>query len=299
MSTVTFSKILPATNGNQEHGIIELPSHVSIKPKEANGYTKSNGHTTAVQSVVNVLEHKNEAVGDFGWGHWTVQDVLIPANAGRGLVKKYHQRRTLYQYFSLSLSGLWAFYNLENTSYRAAALSSLFPGAGFTAVATLATTAAFLATLVLIPVTIFVWFAMGGIAFPIGLLAIFCYTGIFWLMSNARSLNAAGYSKAQERNKYLVQAVEEQLANATPAPAPGSRELSLDTLRHVQHMLDRGLSPHDDFSFHDVIYQFQTGAVRYQLYGVVDVLSLYQCHYAPGFNGYLSKASQNCIEKSL
>ncbi|PNP86631.1 hypothetical protein FNYG_00021 [Fusarium nygamai] len=89
--------------------------------------------------------------------------------------------------------------------------------------------------------------------------------------------------KAQERNKYLVQAVEEQLANATPAPAPGSRELSLDTLRHVQHMIERGLSPHDDFSFHDVIDQFQTGAVRYQLYGVVDVLSLYQCHYAPGY----------------
>ncbi|EWG52157.1 hypothetical protein FVEG_10965 [Fusarium verticillioides 7600] len=322
MSTVTLSKILPATNGNHEHEVTELPSHVSIKPKEANGFSKSNGHTTAVQAMANVVEHKTEAVGDFGWGHWTVQDVLIPANAGRGLVKKYHQRRTLYQYFALSLSGLWAFYNLENTSYRAAALSFLFPGAGFTAVATLTSTAAFLATLVLIPVTIFVWFAMGGIAFPIGLWvgssfaagylatdslfepsailwAIFCHTGIFWLMSNARSLNAAGYSKAQERNKYLVQAVEEQLANATLAPAPGSRELSLDTLRHVQHMLERGLSPQDDFSFHDVIDQFQTGAVRYQLYGVVDVLSLYQCHYAPGFHGYLSKASQNCIEKSL
>jgi len=48
-----------------------------------------------------------------------------------------------------------------------------------------------------------------------------------------------------------------------------------------------------------VIDQFQTGAVRYQLYGVVDVLSLYQCHYAPGFHGYLSRASKNCIEKSL
>ncbi|KAF5543685.1 linalool dehydratase-isomerase precursor [Fusarium phyllophilum] len=302
MSTVTLSKILPATNGSHEHGVTELPSHVAIKPKEANGFTKSNGHTTAVQSVAHVVDHKTEAVGDFGWGHWTVQDVLIPANAGRGLVRKYHQRRTLYQYFALSLSGFWAFYNLENTSYRAAALSFLFPGADFTAVATLASTAAFLATLVLIPVTIFVWFAMGGIAFPIGLWvgssfsagylatdslfepsaifwAIFCYTGIFWLMGNARSLNAAGYSKAQERNKYLVQAVEEQLANATPASAPGSRELSLDTLRHVQHMLERGLSPHDDFSFHDVIDQFQTGAVRYQLYGVVDMVT-----------GYLSSA---------
>lgn len=238
------------------------------------------------------------------------------------MVKKYHQRRTLYQYTALSLSGLWAFYNLKNTAYRATALGFLFPGAGFTAVATVSSAAAFLLTLVLIPVTIFVWFAMGGIAFPIvlwlgssiaaGYMAtdslfepsalcwvVLCYSGIFWLMSNARSLNAAGYTKAQERNKYLVGAVEEQLANASPAPEPGSRELSFETLRHVQHMLERGLSPSDDFSYHDVIDQFQTGSVRYQLYGVVDVLSLYQCHYAPGFHGYLSKASQNCIEKSL
>ncbi|WAO91622.1 Ldi domain-containing protein [Fusarium falciforme] len=282
-----------------------------------------NGHITLQsESQTEKAFRQDEPVGDFGWGPWTIQDVLIPTNAGRGLVKKYHQRRTLYQYGALSLTGLWAFKNLSNTAYRAAALGFLFPGAGFTAVATFTSAAAFLLTVALIPVTIFIWFAMGGIFFPIALWvgssiaagymatdtlfepsallwAAFCYTDIFWLMSNARSLNAAGYSKAQERNKYLVQAVQEQMENATPAPAPGSRELSLETLRHVQHMLERGLSPRDDFSFHDVIDQFQTGAVRYQLYGVVDVLSLYQCHYAPGFHGYLSKASQNCIEKSL
>lgn len=222
----------------------------------------------------------------------------------------------------MSGGGLWAFYNLESTTYRAAALGFLFPGAGFTAVATLPALLAFLLTLVLTPVTVFAWFAMGGIFFPIALWvtssvgagvmardtlfewsaclwAVFCYGGIFWLMSNARSLNAAGYAKAQERNKYLVDAVREQQVHATPTPAPGSREVSLETLRHVQHMLERGLSSRDDFSYHDVIDQFQTGAVRYQLYGVVDVLSLYQCHYVPNFHGYLSEASQNCIEKSL
>ncbi|KAL6410795.1 hypothetical protein AUP68_07227 [Ilyonectria robusta] len=319
MSTITLSKIIPATNGLHDGHVSELPSHDPQKIKEANK-NAMNGHTTVQNEPKPKVQ--NEPVGDFSWGPWTVQDVLIPPHAGRGLVKKYHQRRTLYQYAAISLSGLWAFYNLDNTAYRAAALGSLFPGAGLTAVASLTSMAAFLLTLVLIPVTIFIWFAMGGIFFPIALWvgssitagylasdtlfessaalwAIFCYSGIFWLMSNARSLNAAGYSKAQERNKYLVEAVQEQLADATPAPAPGSRELSLETLRHVQHMLERGLSARDDFSYHDVIDQFQTGAVRYQLYGVVDVLSLYQCHYAPGFHGYLSRASQNCIEKSL
>ncbi|KAH7137447.1 hypothetical protein B0J13DRAFT_625220 [Dactylonectria estremocensis] len=59
------------------------------------------------------------------------------------------------------------------------------------------------------------------------------------------------------------------------------------------HTLERGLSARDDFSYHDVIDQFKTGSVRYLLYDVVDVLSMYPCHCAPGF------ASQNCIEKSL
>lgn len=249
-------------------------------------------------------------------------DVLIPPSAGRGMIKRYHQQRTFYQYLVMSLFGLWAFYNLPNPSHRAAALGLLFPGAGFTAVATLPAVAAFFLTLLLVPVSIFVWFAMGGIVFPISvwvgssilsgymagptlfqkpalLWTLFCYGAIFHLTRNAKSLNAAGYSKAQERNKYLVQAVKEQQANAVPAPPADSRELPLETLRHVQYMLERGLSPKDDFSFHDVIDQFQTAAVRYQLYGVVDVLSLYQCHYAPGFHGYLSRASQNCIEKSL
>ena len=238
------------------------------------------------------------------------------------MTKKYYQRRTLYLYAALSIGGYSVFRNFSNPSVRVSALGLLFPGAGLAAVGTLKSFAAFLVTLVLIPVTVFVWFAMGGIFFPIvnylgsavlaGFLAdgepfekagilwlSFCWLSIAYLMSNARSLNAAGYTKAQERNKYLVQAVTEQRANAVPAPAPADRELDLGTLRHIQHMLERGLSAKDDFSFHDVIDQFQTGAVRYQLYGVVDVLSLYQCHYAPGFHGYLSKASKNCIEKSL
>ncbi|KAI1872775.1 uncharacterized protein JN550_003649 [Neoarthrinium moseri] len=308
--SLTLTKAIPAANGVHHDDSLALDK-VQVNEPRMNGFSTSG-----------ISKYQNEAVGDFGWGPWTIQDVLIPPNAGRGLIKKYHQRRTLYQYLGLSLAGLWVFHNVSNTSYRAAALGLLFPGAGFTAVATIPSILAFLATVVLIPVTVFIWFAMGGIFFPLALWfgssvaasfmagdklfdqapifwAMFCYGGALWLMSNARSLNAAGYSKAQERNKYLVKAVQEQQATAVPAPIPGSRELSLETLRHVQHVLERGLSARDDFSYHDVIDQFQTGAVRYQLYGVVDVLSLYQCHYVPGFHGYLSKASQNCIEKSL
>lgn len=239
------------------------------------------------------------------------------------MVKKYHQRRTLYQYTAMSIFGLWMFHNSSNPAYQAAALGLLFPGAGFTAIPSLASYAAFLVTMILIPVSLFVWFMMGGIVFPFtlwfgtalgaGYLAIdnpvldkagsvwalLCFASLTWVMNYASSLNAAGYTKAQERNKYLISAVVEQMAEAVPAPAPGSREVGLETLRHIQWILERGLSPRDDYSHHDIIDQFRESAIRYQLYSVVDALSIYQCHYAPGFHGYLSKASQNCIEKSL
>lgn len=239
------------------------------------------------------------------------------------MVKKYHQRRTLYQYTAMSIFGLWVFNNVSTPAYRAAALCLLFPGAGFTAVLSLTSYAAFLITIVLVPVSLSVWFMMGGIVFPFALWigsaaaagylaadqpilekagpvwAVLCFASVAWVMNYASRLNAAGFTKAQERNKYLISAVAEQMADAVPAPAPGSREVDLETLRHVQWTLERGLSAKDDFSYHDIIEQFQPSAIRYQLNSVVDALSIYQCHYTPGFHGYLSKASQNCIEKGL
>lgn len=65
----------------------------------------------------------------------------------------------------------------------------------------------------------------------------------------------------QARNKWLPSEVKSMQEAAVPAPAPGSRELDEKTLRFVQHMVERGLTKHDDFSYHDVIDQFQTGAI--------------------------------------
>ncbi|KAL6244192.1 hypothetical protein RBB50_009062 [Rhinocladiella similis] len=73
----------------------------------------------------------------------------------------------------------------------------------------------------------------------------------------------------QQRNKWLLSHVKTIQEGAVPAPPPGSREVDIKTLRFLQHMMERGLTGHDDLSYHDVIDQFQTGAVRYQLYGVV------------------------------
>lgn len=95
-----------------------------------------------------------------------------------------------------------------------------------------------------------------------------------------------------------MQAVQDSQA-AGKAPEPGSRELDLKTLRFMQWFLELGLTAKDDFSYHDIIDQFQTSAIRYQLYESLSDLAMYQFVFAPNFHGYLSQAMRNCIEKSL
>lgn len=63
--------------------------------------------------------------------------------------------------------------------------------------------------------------------------------------------------------------------------------MDLETLGDNQWILERGLSPKDEFSYHEIIDQFRESVIRSQLYGAVDALSPYQCHYVPGLQGHL------------
>lgn len=179
----------------------------------------------------------------------------------------------------------------------------------------------FLLSTALIPVVLFAWFGCGGITFPIvlwtgtDLLAALlakdsvleaagplwvavCVSGITYLAWKTKEANETGRGKREKRNAYLVDAVRQNQRNAVVAE-PGSREVDERTLRFLQWHLELGLSPKDDYSYHDVIDQFQTASIRYQLYEAVSDLGLYQSVYAPNFHGYLSQAQRNIIEKSL
>lgn len=297
--------------------------------------TQPIGHFTDIseQQVQQAPGHKfeNQQVEQFkfekqphqkGWEQFDIKSVLIPPSVGTGTTKRYYQRRTMFQYTALYVFGIWCWYNVQNTAIRAATLGLLFPGAGFIAVGTIPSILLFALTIIGIPITLFTWFAMGGVLFPLllwfgsaalaGLLArerLFEFAGptwgvatiglITWAMWKTAGINARGRSTQQQRNKWLPRKVQQMQDSAVAAPGPGSRELDLKTLRFVQHMVERGLTKNDDLTYHDVIDQFQTGAVRYQLYGVVDSIALYLTHYAPGFHGYAAEACRNCIEKSL
>ncbi|KAF2109643.1 hypothetical protein BDV96DRAFT_231304 [Lophiotrema nucula] len=255
-------------------------------------------------------------VGEFQW-----KDVLIPENVGRGTVKWYYQRRSLAQYALMAGLGLYTFYSSASPSLRAAALGLLFPGAGLVAVCTIPSLLAFVISTAAIPVCLFAWFGAGGIAFPIflwaatsGLAALLardslleisaplwtaiCAIGIVYVTNQTTTANQQASEKRKARNDYLIRSVQQSQSDAR-VPEPGTRELSERNMRFVQWELDVGLAGKDDFSHHDIIDQFQTSAIRYQLYGTQNDLGLYQYIYAPNFHGYLSRAQRNCIEKSL
>lgn len=217
--------------------------------------------------------------------------------------------------------GLYTFYTTESPKLRAAGLGLLFPGAGLVSVGTIPAILAFIVSSAAIPVVLFAWFGAGGVAFPIflwasttilaGVLArdslfelaapvwtAICVVFIAYITHQTRTANSQAAEKRHMRNEYLIDSVQKSQASAT-VPAPGTRELSERDLRFLQWELDTGLAGPDDWSHHDIIDQFQTAAIRYQLYGCQNDLGVYQYVYAPNFHGYLSKAQRNCIEKSL
>ena len=217
--------------------------------------------------------------------------------------------------------GLYSFQTAESPSVRAGSLGLLFPGAGLIAVSTIPAIFAFIVSTALIPLVMFAWFGAGGVAFPIilwvgtsalaaflgrdslldiagPLWAVACVVGVAWLTYQTQAANAEARQKRQKRNEYLVEAVQENQAAGRKHP-PGSREVDLRTLRFMQWFIELGLTRKDDFSYHDVIDQFQTSAIRYQLYEAVSDLGVYQYIYAPNFRGCVSQAMRNCIEKSL
>lgn len=74
MLLLKLSKILPATNGvHEDHRASELPSH---PPSKANGFRPQGvqkfNEPISLKSDIKAAQ-QDESVGDFGWGHWTVQ----------------------------------------------------------------------------------------------------------------------------------------------------------------------------------------------------------------------------------
>ena len=77
-------------------------------------------------------------------------------------------------------------------------------------------------------------------------------------------------------NAYPPLAERQVLERASPRATPGTRELTAEDLAHLRFALDRGLQPAESLEGFDVIEQFQTSSVRYQINNLLWALQIAQ-----------------------
>jgi hypothetical protein len=111
----------------------------------------------------------------------------------------------------------------------------------------------------------------------------------------------AALVRRERRNAHLEEVAERVRRDpATPRRLPEPKvepELTPDELALARFGLDRALQPVDQWSGFDKIEQFQSSAVRYQVTTLGHALSTLQYARMPAFQGYLSQAQRNLIDK--
>jgi Linalool dehydratase/isomerase len=118
-----------------------------------------------------------------------------------------------------------------------------------------------------------------------------------WAYAKTQAISKREMVNRDVRNAYLPEAERAVVERAQPEPVPGTRELTPEQLAHLRYVLDRGLQEVENLGGFDVIEQFQTSAIRYQINNLLWALQVAQCHYTPNFHGYLSQAQCNLIDK--
>jgi hypothetical protein len=237
-------------------------------------------------------------------------------------VTSRYQRRTQLQYALLVTAGLVGFYTSHNARLRVAALSCFFPGAGFLAVGGISGAIGLIISLAFVPLCLFAWFGAGGLAFVLanwivpGLVAtsiagraiwepagpvviLISMTTVLVLVIGGQRRHARALQLRDERNAILE---KDEAAPKTRTEKRHTqstkRELSVEDLRLFQHYVQVAHQADDDWSNYTRIDQFQTAALRYQIYGLQWLLAYVQKYYMPNFNGYVKTGQENLIERS-
>lgn len=204
---------------------------------------------------------------------------------------------------------------------QAAGLGLWFPGAGFIAVGgwaialvpvalavfALSLLAWFGAGMVLAPLVAWLGAAAvaalmaGEAAWPPAAFVVPGLTVVFFGYTAWRSRQRVTADRARlaMRQTFLPQALTGAAVRAAPVPTPGSRELSTEDLAALRYAFDRALQPVGEFGGYNIIDQFQTASLRYQINTLGYTLGLLQCHYTPSFQGYLAQAQRNLTETYL
>ncbi|EFX00340.1 hypothetical protein CMQ_7342 [Grosmannia clavigera kw1407] len=139
-----------------------------------------------------------------------------------------------------------------------------------------------------------IWPKAGVVAAAL-LLVLFLYAN-----RTAAASRRHGIEQRTARNAMIESSLGDIDARFTAASSRGGgRELDLATLRHLQHSFDMALQPPSDWSWFTRIDQFQTSALRYQVYEIMYALGTYQGIYTPNAHAYVSEAFRRIIARSL
>jgi hypothetical protein len=246
-------------------------------------------------------------------------ELPITADYGSGVVSRRLLKRAAIIYSLVLLAGLAPSLMNSPPGWQAFGLGIVLPGGGLLAVGGWGY-AWFVLTLVLMLVACAAWLLMANVLAPlivwlgsaalaarlatapaapivVAVVPLLAIGFIAWVALRYRRIATRELINRARRNAYLPRAERELLDRAVTSPAVGTRELSLHDLGHLRYALDRGLQPVQSLQGFDVIEQFQTSAVRYQIDYLLWALQMAQCHYTPSFHGYLSQAQRNLIDK--
>ncbi|MGW9264489.1 linalool dehydratase/isomerase domain-containing protein [Gordonia terrae] len=246
----------------------------------------------------------------------------ILAGTDTGPVTKRHKRSAAAFYLTLFVVGVVAA-ALGSPTIAALGTGLLAPGLGFLAVGGWYLLAIPL-TLLLFALALVAWFGSGMAIAPVLVwagaagLAAWAAGSEVWMpgvwaapvlvlifvltvavLTKRRKSDAV--ARRTQREEFLPAVIGEVRNRAASADfeRAESREASRDLLGHVQNTLDIALSPNDDFSRFDMIDQFQTASVRYQINQCGYTLAMYQREFAPNFAGYLGEAQRGLVERYL
>ena len=248
-----------------------------------------------------------------------LSDTNLFEEFGSAPISRVAKRRTLIIYAVMVVIGLSPQMFELGTSWEVAGLGLIFPGGGFLAAQGWGLLL-FPLTVVLMLLACALWQLMANAAAPlfiwigslllavatapeqISILSSFavvtCVVAFAFFVRYVSDKTLATERESQSRRTAYLPALMAKLdASAAEIPVPGTRELSSTDLASLRYSLDRGLQPVDSFEGFDVIEQFQTSAIRYQLNFLLWGLQVAQCHYTPNFHGYLSQAQRNLIDK--
>lgn len=230
-----------------------------------------------------------------------------------GPITRAKQWRFLRGYIALSLIGMGIIFMMPSVTAQTFGLGLLLPGLGFVPAVfaqwDLVATMTLCISMMAFGGAMVVWFATGNVILPCivwgGLAVLAMWTAptdnvssFMWIpiavvvgFTCLRQIQSSRFlTKREALNKALSTYRHEPLDQTAD-------ELSDDDLACLRLLLDRALQPVDEFNGFDVLDQFQTAALRYQLNFTSYALSMVQATKMPAFAGYMADAQSNLNAK--